>query len=303
MAELVNQRFKLLKKCGSGGTGEVYQALDTRLKRKVALKRVRRDSTRDPRERSRRLLREAEILALVQHPNVVTIHDVLETEDSVGIVMELVEGIPYRELYRKHPVGEVELLAILSQLLAALERVHEVGIVHRDVNPRNVLVSPEGVVKLTDFGLSTFESDKEPRRGGSIGYMPPEALRRESRIGYGVDVYGAGMLAYQALLGKPAFQRLYGTQKPMEWARWVLSRERFRTLIELGAPVSPAVSAIVERMLEKDPSKRYPRAAEAHRDLRSLAVEEESFPSRGPSLGSAVRRLLPTLLNRPQDRK
>jgi len=298
----VNTRFKLLKKCGSGGTGEVYEALDLRLKRKVALKRARRDARGDHRERAARLVREAEILALVQHPNVVAIHDLLEEEDSVSIVMELVDGIPLGELYKKQPMSEGELLGYLRQLIAAVERVHSADIIHRDVNPRNVLVTPEGIVKLTDFGLSSSIHDPEPRAGGSLGYMAPEALRRGRRLGFGVDIYGLGMLAYQALLGAPAFQKLYGTVKPMAWARWLLSRERFRTLVELFVPVSPALSVIVAKMLEKDPKLRYQRITEVEKDIDKLGTRVDSGPSRGPSLGAAVRRLLPALLARPQEK-
>jgi serine/threonine-protein kinase len=298
---LVHNRFKLLKRRGSGGTGEVYQAFDTRLKRKVALKRVRRDPQADRMVYVRRLLREAETLALVEHPNVVTIHDVIEQDDSVSIVMELVEGIPLGELYRRGPIQEKELLGYLRQLVAALEHVHAARIVHRDVNPRNVLVTPDGNLKLTDFGLATSLDDPQPRAGGSIGYMAPEALRRGGRIGFGVDIFGTGMVTYQALLGGPTFQQLYGAPEPSAWARWLLSREAFKTLQELGAPVSPALSAAVERMLEKDPSRRYQRMADVQKDLETLGEPPPGGPGtpRGPSLASAVRRLLPTLLARP----
>ena len=304
MTEIVNDRFQLLKKCGTGGTGEVYEALDLRLKRKVALKRVRRDSKGNRQEKAQRLLKEAEYLALVQHPNVVTVHDVIEAEDCVSLILELVEGTPFQDLHRKRPIAENDLFLYLRQLVAALERAHEVGVVHRDVNPRNVLVSPEGVLKLTDFGLATSVDDPEPRAGGSIGYMAPEAFRRGARVGFGVDIYGLGMLAYRAVLGTPGFQRLYGTVEPVEWARWLLSRERFKTLADLGAPVSPALSALVEKMIEKDPAQRYQKITEVKKDLDTVAAAGSRRPPapEGPSLASAVRRLLPAILARPQDK-
>ena len=337
MSEVVHNRFELLDERGSGGAGEVHEALDRKLKRKVALKRVRRDAHGDRRERASRLVREAETLARVAHPNIVAVHDIIEEADAVTIVMELVDGIPFRELYRKQPVPQAELLGYLRQLLAALDRVHAAGIVHRDVNPRNVLVIPDGSLKLTDFGLATSIHDPHPRAGGSLGYMPPEALKRGGHLGFGVDIYGAGMLTYQALLGAPAFQRLYGTVKPVSWARWLLSRERFRPLEELEAPacgpVSGALSDVVARMLEKDPRLRYSKVADVVRDLEGagpapgptgltgptgptavagarpgVAAAPAAGPdlvpgvARGPSLAAAVRRLIPSILARPQEK-
>jgi serine/threonine protein kinase len=300
MNDLINNRFKLLKKCGAGGTGEVYQAEDLRLKRLVALKCVRVDSRSDQREKALRLLKEAEHMALVDHPNVVAVHDVIEREDTVAIVMELVRGIPFKELFRREPIAEPELLVYLQQLTSALEAVHAAGIVHRDLNPKNVMVTPDGTIKVTDFGLSVFVDEPKPRAGGTIGYMAPEALRKGSRASFGVDIYSLGLMCYQSLLGASAFRRLYGAEKAIAWARWLLSRERFKSLVELQAGVSPGLSVVIEKMLEKDPKDRYARVADVVKDL---ARREPAAlrPASGPSLVAGMRRLLPTLLARPKD--
>jgi serine/threonine protein kinase len=266
MSQLIHQRYLLLKKCGSGGTGVVYEAQDLRLKRLVAIKRVeaRVDGRRDLLVR---LLKEAENLARIEHPNVVTVHDILETPTSVSIVMELVKGKPFLTLFSKRAIPEAEFLRYFRQLLAALEAVHGVGMIHRDVNPRNVMVSKEGVVKLTDFGLSGSVNDGNLRAGGTLGYMPPETLRKGGVLSYGVDIYGLGFLAFQALLGLPAFKRLYGAARPRDWLRWILSREPFKTLEELEAPVTPGLSRVIAKMLEKEVEKRYRKVAEVRRDL------------------------------------
>jgi serine/threonine protein kinase len=269
MPEVIQSRYKLLKKRGSGGTGDVFQAYDLRLKRMVALKKARDGTPEERHRRSRRLIHEAEHLARIRHPNVVTLHDMVEEGGLVAIVMELVDGIPYRKLFKRGPIPEHEFLRYFRQLVAALEAVHAASIIHRDVNPRNVLLLPDETVKLGDFGLSCVAGE-ESRPGGTIGYMAPEALRKDQRMDYGVDVYGLGFLAYQSLLGGPMFLRLYGTIKAIEWARWVLSREKFRTLTALGAPVTPGLSAIVERMVEKDPRERYTRMADVRKDLERL---------------------------------
>ncbi len=299
MSEIVNNRYRLVEKLGAGGTAEVYEAFDLRLKRKVALKRVRGDIRGRRDESARRLLEEAEHLARSEHPNVVAIHDVLELEDSVCLILELVEGVPFHELYKNQPIAEAEFLGYFSQLLCALERVHAAGIVHRDVNPKNILVTPQGILKLTDFGLSTKLDDPEPRPGGTIGYMAPEALKRGGKLTPGVDVWGAGIVAYQALLGTPQFRKLYGASEAVAWARWVLSREKFRSLEELAAPVSPALSAVIGRMLEKDLRNRYQNVPEIRRDLKKASAPYAAARAEGPSLASAVRRLLPSILARP----
>jgi len=272
MPELLHDRFKLLKKLGSGGTGEVYRALDTRLHRLVALKRVREGTPDERRRRGRRLVREAENLARVHHPNVVAVHDVIEEGGAVSIILELVVGDPFRRLFKTGPLAEHALLGFLRQLAGALEAVHAAGIIHRDVNPRNVLVTSGGVIKLMDFGLSSSIRDPIHRAGGTIGYMAPEALRKGRQIGFGVDIYSLGLLAYQALLGGPIFKKLYGASTALEWARWTLSKERFQTLIALEAQVSPVLSAIIEKMIEKDQADRYQKVADVRRDLERLGA-------------------------------
>jgi serine/threonine protein kinase len=295
MGDLLHNRFRVIRKCGSGGTGDVFQAEDTRLKRIVALKRARGGPEQERLKRSHRLLREAEYLARIDHPNVVAIHDCIETETSVTIVMELVKGATFKELFRKQAIPQPELLAYLDQLASALAAVHEAGVIHRDVNPKNVLVSSNGIVKLMDFGLAGSADLEEHRAGGTIGYMAPESIRKGGKIGVGVDIYALGFLSYQSLLGDPDFQRLYGTTSPIEWARWLLSREKFKTLAELDKPVAPALSAIVEKMLEKDPKERYQKVSDVQRDLDRLAGRVTPSNEVGPSLVAGVRWLLPSI--------
>ncbi|MCZ6793166.1 MAG: serine/threonine-protein kinase [Planctomycetota bacterium] len=292
MAEIIHERFKLIKKCGSGGTGEVYQARDQRLKRLVAIKRVS-VSGRTRRDMLRRLLQEAEYLARVEHANVVDVYDILESETSVSIVMELVRGTPFLDHFRKKALPEDEFLGFFRQLVAALEAVHGVGLIHRDVNPRNVLVSREGVIKLTDFGLSVPVSDDKPRAGGTLGYMAPETLRTHSRVTFAVDIYSLGFMAYQALLGIPRFKKLYATTKPRDWVRWVLSKERFRELSELDVDVSPGLSKLIARMLEKDLDQRYRKITQVRQDLEELLTASHKSvvarPGRPPSAPPDLR--------------
>ncbi len=272
MAELVDDRYQLLKKLGSGGSGEVFKARDLRLKRKVAIKRVIAEK-RGHRAVLERLHREAEFLARVDHANVVMVHDIVDSPESFCIVMELVRGQPFISTFRKRPMPEWEFVGYFRQILAAVEAVHAVGLIHRDVNPRNVLVTKEGVVKLTDFGLSGFVNDTDHRMGGTLAYMPPESMRRRGRIGFGVDIYSLGFLAYQAILSLNGFKKLYGATKPKDWIRWVLSSEPFQTLKNLNAPVSDGFSRIVAKMLEKDVTMRYQKVSAVIADLETLIAE------------------------------
>ncbi len=294
---LLHNRFRILKKLGEGRTGTVWLAEDTLLKRTVALKRARGKTEPERKSRGVRLLHEAEFLARIDHPNVVGVHDFIDGETSVTLVMELVKGVPFKSLYRKGAMAQHEYLPYLEQLLSALEAVHREGIIHRDVNPNNILLSEAGVVKLTDFGLACSADDAAPRRGGTIGYMAPESLRKSARLTFAVDIYALGFLSFQAFLGKPDFQKLYGASSSLEWARWLLSRERFKTLDEIGKPVSQGLSAIVERMLEKAPGDRYAMVADVRKDLDRVAGHALKAPE---SLGFAagMRRILPSLLSR-----
>jgi len=281
--------------------------MDTRLNRHVALKRAHGENALERRQKVARLLREAEHLAQVDHPNVVRIHDVVETDIAVTLVMEFIEGRHLKGLYRQGPIPEHELLEYFEQLLGAIEAVHAAGLLHRDINPRNILITPTGTLKLLDFGLACRADAPEQRAGGTIGYMAPESLRKGTLVSHGVDLYGLGLIAYQASLGVPEFKRLYGTKDAMEWARWLLSKDPFKPLIELGLPVSPGFSAIVERLLEKDVKVRYARAEEVRGDLERLTggrrVSRAAAALRGgPTLSAGVRRILPGLLPRGETR-
>ena len=176
---------------------------------------------------------------------------------------------------------ELQYLGYFRQLLAALKAVHGVGLIHRDVNPKNILVTREGVAKLTDFGLNGLVKDTEHRMGGTLAYMPPEAMRKNSRLGFGLDIYSLGFLSYQAILSVQGFKKLYGPKRPKDWIRWVLSSEPFKSLKELGkAPVSDGFSDIVARMLSKDPKARYQKVTQVQKDL-DRHLEKIGYPTTG----------------------
>ena len=202
--------YEILAPIGAGGMGEVYRARDTKLKRDVALKVLPEAFARDP-ERMARFQREAEVLASLNHPNIAHIYGVEER----ALVMELVEGES-----PKGPMPCDEAWHIASQIAAALEYAHDKGIVHRDLKPANVKVTPEGVVKLLDFGLAKAfaghgEAPADPENSptltcgatevgvilGTAAYMSPEQARGKP-VHKRADIWAFGVVLYEMLTGK-----------------------------------------------------------------------------------------------------
>src|SRR5213593_4598617 len=156
MAITIGQRlgsYEVLSLLGKGGMGEVYRARDTKLKREVAVKVLPDEFTRDQ-ERIARFQREAEVLASLNHTNIAVIHDVQEENGSRFLIMELVEGETLADRIARGPIPLDEALPIANQIAEALEAAHEQGIIHRDLKPSNIKITPDGVVKVLDFGLA-----------------------------------------------------------------------------------------------------------------------------------------------------
>ena len=187
--------FKVVAKLGEGGMGAVYRAEDTRLGREVALKVLPDELAEDP-ERLARLRREAQVLATLNHPNIAAIYGLEEHDRRLVLVLELVEGEELAQLIKRGPMAVDETIDIATQIAAGLEEAHERGVIHRDLKPANVKITPEGVVKVLDFGLAkpyvgqstaegltqleTVTGDEMTRAGvimGTAAYMSPEQAR------------------------------------------------------------------------------------------------------------------------------
>src|SRR6266702_3896592 len=206
---------------GKGGMGEVYRARDTKLKREVAIKILPEEFSSDP-ERVARFQREAEVLASLNHPNIAAIYDLQEANGSRYLVLELVEGETLANRIARGPIPVEEALDIAKNICEALEAAHEKGIVHRDLKPANVKITPDGKVKVLDFGLAKAMSGTATAAtlsnsptlvSGSMGgiivgtaaYMSPEQARgREAD--QRSDVFAFGCVLYEMLTGRQAFQ-------------------------------------------------------------------------------------------------
>ncbi|MDX3073946.1 serine/threonine-protein kinase [Streptomyces sp. MI02-7b] len=216
---LVDDRFELLERLGGGGMGLVWRARDTALHREVALKEVRPSdpdlATSDPEAAAKlreRVLREARALARVHHPNVVTIHHIVDRTDLAHpwLVMELVTGGTFQDLIARGPLAPREAARIGRGVLAGLRAAHAVGVHHRDVKPANVLLRPDGTPVLTDFGIATLgDAPRLTTTGGLIGspeYIAPERIRGEEG-NPASDLWSLGMMLYVAVEGVHPLRR------------------------------------------------------------------------------------------------
>jgi len=214
--------YKVLEKIGEGGMGEVYRAEDTNLSREVAIKVLPEQFTKDL-QRLARFEREAKLLASLNHPNIAAIYGLEEADGVRFLALELVPGETLQERVAKGPLPVEEALEICRQIAEGVEAAHEKGVIHRDLKPANVKVTPEGKVKILDFGLAKAFEDETPvtdisqsptlteemtRAGvilGTAAYMSPEQAKGKS-VDKRADVFAFGAVLYELLTGKRAFE-------------------------------------------------------------------------------------------------
>jgi serine/threonine protein kinase len=271
--------YQVISLVGAGGMGEVYQAHDTKLGRDVAIKVLPEALAQAP-ERLARFQREAKLLASLNHPNIATIHGLEQSGDTHYLVMELVPGETLRERVAGGPVPVEEALTIAKQIAEALEAAHnsEKVIIHRDLKPENVKVTPEGRVKVLDFGLAKavwgadepteLDMNNSPtlsmaatRQGvilGTAAYMSPEQARGQT-VDRRTDVWGFGGVFYELLTGKRPFQ---GETSP-ETIAAVLEREPDWQALPAKTPTK--IRELLWHCLQKDANLRLGNIADARR--------------------------------------
>jgi serine/threonine-protein kinase len=273
-------RYEILEEIGKGAMGVVYLARDPLIGRLVALKtfRVGFAAREDELVQFRsRFVREAQSAGILSHPNIVTIHDVVD-EGSGGtcfIAMEYVKGTNLKELLRRpdpFPLGFV--IEVLAQVAEALDYAHSRGVVHRDIKPANILITPENRVKITDFGIARIESSNLTMEGQLLGtpnYMAPEQIQGKE-VDHRADIFALGVVFYELLTRKKPFQG-----ENMTAVTHKIVFEPFRPADELVADLPKGLSAVLGRCLEKDPNRRYPRASEVARELRAVLQAQQTL--------------------------
>lgn len=267
------QRYRIDAEIGRGAMGVVYRALDLTLEREVALKELVLPPTGDQtmlRELVDRFLREARSAARLSHPNVVQVYDVFAESDRYFIAMELLSGVTLADLVEGRPLATSSAVDIITQVLDAVAAAHAAGVVHRDLKPENIYVLEDGRVKVTDFGIARLLDAGGPQMTqlgtvmGTPGYMAPEQVMGQV-IDARADLFAVGVIAYELLSGANPFIAPTSTTT------------LYRIVNEHPAPLAqpdmpPALAAVIERAMAKEPAQRFQSAAEMAAAFRSAAA-------------------------------
>lgn len=268
---VLSGRYRILGRLGSGGMANVYRARDLNLQRDVAVKILRSDLIEDPNFRAS-FLQEARAAANLAHPNIVTIYDFGHDSGQYFIVMEYVEGTDLKSLMRKRdPLNIHEALAIMIQIGKGVGYAHRAGLIHCDLKPQNILVSPDGRVKITDFGISRALASIAPDERSDVVWGSPKYFAPEQAAGNAPspssDVYALGVILFELLTGSLPFQaetsaelaHLHQTAPPPSPQ-------------ELNPAISDELELILLKVLSKEPSARYRTADQFARVLTNVGV-------------------------------
>src|ERR671915_725732 len=269
MQQLVDNRYRIVKPLGSGGMADVYLAHDNILDRDVALKVMSARYASDD-EFIERFKREAQSAAALSHPNIVSIFDRGESEDGTYyIAMEYLPGGTLKDrIMSKGALPPRTAAAVALQIAEALQAAHKKGIIHRDIKPRNILITDSGDVKVTDFGIArAAEATTISDVGdilGSAKYMSPEQAAGE-RVGAASDLYSLGVVLYEMLTGRVPFEVETPADLPVKHAGGPPPHPR-----EVNPEVPEGTDALVMRLLATDPEDRYGSAGQLAKDLRRV---------------------------------
>jgi serine/threonine-protein kinase len=292
--------YRIIERLGAGGMGEIYKAQDTRLNRLVAIKVLSGANSGDPDSR-RRFIQEAQAASTLNHPNIITIYDILTEDDHQFMVMEFVNGKTVAELLNTGPFTPADTLLYAVQIADALATAHAAGIVHRDLKPGNLMITPQGRVKILDFGLAKLTmptgpvslSDKTLSVGpapmtqqgsivGTVSYMSPEQAQA-AHVDARSDIFSFGSVVYEMLTGKRAFPG----DTPLLILTGIL-RDEPRPIAVIAPTVPAQFVAIVDRALRKDPAARWQSMQEMHDELTGLKQRLDSGILPAPELPEAA---------------
>lgn len=261
-------QFEIIECLGRGGMGIVYKARQKALDRIVAIKILAGEWQDDP-GFAERFEKEAKLLARLNHPNIVTIHDFGNASGLYYIAMEFIDGVNVRDLLRDGKLEPEQALAIIPPICEALQFAHNHGVVHRDIKPENILLDREGRVKIADFGIATIAGDAADR-SGTPAYMAPEQAEHAARIDHRADIYALGVVLYEMLTG----------ERPAE------------------SPVAPSkrvqidvrLDEVVLRALEHEPERRFQTAADFRTMVQTMSDQPKGSAPAGPPIPRALAR-------------
>jgi formylglycine-generating enzyme required for sulfatase activity/predicted Ser/Thr protein kinase len=296
-------RYVLERKLGSGGMGTVYVATDSLLRRQVALKLIHTEGGPDQRADHRRLLREAQVAATVEHERIARVYDVGDHHGVLFVAMELVRGSTLRQWMAARQASARDVLPLCRQIAEGLAVLHASGVVHRDLKPENVMITEGGAIKLLDFGLArhtladpqpsgtaTVSGDDQASQtavAGTPGYMAPEQYTRR-RFDARVDVFACGVVAYELLTGQRPFERGRGTETVTDMAQATVPFER-----PSWTSIPASLRAVVERCLSVAAEGRFVDGDALLKALQGIEVEGPA-PEAPPVATSESARNAPT---------
>jgi serine/threonine-protein kinase len=291
-------RYEIISPLGSGGMGEVYLARDTRLERKIALKLLTVEFTKDS-HRLSRFEQEAKAASALNHPNIITIHEIGESNSRHFIATEFIDGRTLRQIVGDGKLSALATIEIATQIASALVAAHEAGIIHRDIKPENVMVRRDGIVKVLDFGLAKLTERNPPAADhdaptlakldtdpgtvmGTANYMSPEQARG-LRVDARTDIFSLSVLLYEMIAGVAPFHG----PTALDVMTQILDREpRPLSSFAQGAPIE--LQRIVNKALRKDREERYQTVKDLLLDLKSLKRELEVTATLAYSINSSA---------------
>lgn len=294
MGEILAERYAIEAELGHGGMAVVYKGQDLLLNRPVAIKVLREQYSRDE-SFVRRFRREAQAVAALSHPNIVSIYDVGRDNSRHYLVMEYIEGTNLKDIIEQRgPLPPEKVIDIALEICEALDHAHEKKIIHRDIKPHNIIITPKGTVKVTDFGIAQALSAATITYGGVVGsvqYIAPEQAQG-APTGPPADIYSLGAVMYEMLTGQPPFSG----ETPVSVALKHLHEDP-QPVSELAPEVPPILEQIVMKALSKQPADRQPGARALYRELltaKELLDNEENTAVL--AIGRPKRRGLKSLL-------
>ena len=270
----INERYEIIRSIGEGGMANVYLARDLILDREVAVKVLRGDLAGDEKF-VRRFQREAIAASSLSHPNIVEMYDVGEDDGKYFIVMEYVEGRTLKSLIKKRGALTLsETIDIMLQVTSGLICAHDSYIIHRDIKPQNILILDDGQVKITDFGIAMALNSNELTQTnsvmGSVHYLPPEQANGTGSTVQS-DIYSAGILMYELLVGKLPFKGENAVEIAIKQMK-----DKIPSVCQINPDIPQSVENVILRATAKNPKNRYKTVTEMHEDLKTVLNKERA---------------------------